>query len=84
MAVLLFLASCFTDFLDGYLARKLNILSNFGAFLDPVADKVNTPFFSYLRLLMMVVALDGLYIDATRSKVSLDVVCCSSSDNAMP
>lgn len=29
-----------TDFLDGFLARRLNIESSFGAFLDPVADKL--------------------------------------------
>jgi CDP-diacylglycerol--glycerol-3-phosphate 3-phosphatidyltransferase len=34
-----FVVSAATDWLDGYLARKLNQMSSFGAFLDPVADK---------------------------------------------
>ena len=37
---ILFVVSAATDWLDGYLARKLNQVSSFGAFLDPVADKV--------------------------------------------
>ncbi len=40
VAALIFLLAAITDFLDGYLARKLNQLSAFGAFLDPVADKL--------------------------------------------
>ena len=32
--------ACITDWLDGYLARKLNQQSKFGAFMDPVADKL--------------------------------------------
>ncbi|KAG1656175.1 hypothetical protein FOA52_008714 [Chlamydomonas sp. UWO 241] len=35
-----FIAAALTDWLDGYLARKLKCASVFGAFLDPVADKV--------------------------------------------
>jgi CDP-diacylglycerol--glycerol-3-phosphate 3-phosphatidyltransferase/cardiolipin synthase len=35
-----FLFAAMTDWLDGYLARKLNQGSEFGAFLDPVADKL--------------------------------------------
>lgn len=36
----LFVLAAFTDWLDGYLARRLNQASGFGAFLDPVADKL--------------------------------------------
>ena len=39
IATVLFVLFAITDWLDGYLARKLNQTSSFGAFLDPVADK---------------------------------------------
>lgn len=40
IATSVFIAAAITDWLDGYLARKLNQMSAFGAFLDPVADKL--------------------------------------------
>ena len=39
LATVLFVVTALTDWLDGYLARRLNQTSAFGAFLDPVADK---------------------------------------------
>ncbi len=39
VATVMFVLFAATDWLDGYLARKLNQVSSFGAFLDPVADK---------------------------------------------
>ncbi|MEY4653301.1 MAG: putative CDP-diacylglycerol--glycerol-3-phosphate 3-phosphatidyltransferase [Pseudomonadota bacterium] len=39
VATVMFVAFALTDWLDGYLARRLNQTSSFGAFLDPVADK---------------------------------------------
>ncbi len=39
VATIMFVIFALTDWLDGYLARKLNQTSSFGAFLDPVADK---------------------------------------------
>jgi cardiolipin synthase (CMP-forming) len=39
-ATLVFIFAGVTDWLDGYLARRLNQMSAFGAFLDPVADKL--------------------------------------------
>ena len=40
VATIIFTAAAVTDWLDGWLARKLNQTSAFGAFLDPVADKL--------------------------------------------
>jgi len=40
VATVMFVVFALTDWLDGWLARKLNQTSAFGAFLDPVADKI--------------------------------------------
>lgn len=40
IATIIFTAAAITDWLDGWLARRLNQTSAFGAFLDPVADKL--------------------------------------------
>lgn len=40
IALALFVVGIITDMLDGYLARKLDCVSNFGKFMDPLADKL--------------------------------------------
>lgn len=39
-AVCVFVIACFTDFLDGHIARKYNMVTDLGKLLDPIADKM--------------------------------------------
>jgi len=42
MALVTFMAAAFSDYLDGFIAKKYNIVSDFGKIMDPVADKILT------------------------------------------
>lgn len=57
-AAIIFALASITDWLDGYFARKLEMMSPFGAFLDPVADKLLVS----TSLLLLVGAKDVNYI----------------------
>lgn len=46
-ALLLFLAGAITDMLDGWIARRFNAMTNAGAILDPIADKIFVAFWLF-------------------------------------
>ena len=57
VALALFILASYTDMLDGKIARKHNLITNFGKFLDPIADKMLTS-----AVLFMIIA-DGTIVN---------------------
>ncbi|OFX08712.1 MAG: CDP-diacylglycerol--glycerol-3-phosphate 3-phosphatidyltransferase [Alphaproteobacteria bacterium RIFOXYD12_FULL_60_8] len=53
VALWLYTLACVTDFFDGWLARRSNLISDFGRFLDPIADKL-----LIATLILMLAAFD--------------------------
>lgn len=69
LAGILFAVASLTDWLDGYLARKLNQTSEFGAFLDPVADKLLV-----VAVLLMLVTVYPAILIATAIIISRELL----------
>ncbi len=69
LAAVLFAIASITDWLDGFLARRLNQTSDFGAFLDPVADKILV-----VVMLVMLVAVYPQLLVATAAIITREIM----------
>ena len=65
---LIFIVTSFTDYLDGYLARRLKQTSKLGAFLDPVADKI------MVTVVLILLVSDSFVLDASINSQAFIVV----------
>ena len=78
IALIIFIVAAITDWLDGYLARKRNQITDFGKFFDPLADKilVNSVLiffaaFSYIPIFIVVIfVVRDLMVDGLRMNLS--------------
>ena len=59
----IFIVACLTDFADGYIARHYNQITNFGKFMDPLADKV------------LVMAAMCYFVECGQMKTASTMVC---------
>ncbi len=82
LATLVFVLACLTDFFDGYIARKHGLVTNFGKFADPVADKIlvasimvllvqqgRFPWWALCIVIIRELAVDGLRLVAVEQGI---------------
>eukprot|EP00879_Flechtneria_rotunda_P009992 GHRR01010448.1.p1 GENE.GHRR01010448.1~~GHRR01010448.1.p1 ORF type:complete len:267 (+),score=72.02 GHRR01010448.1:882-1682(+) len=70
-AAVLFVTASITDWLDGYIARKFEIVTTFGAFLDPVADKIMVT-----TVLVLLSTAPPEPITQSQMAVPVVIICC--------
>lgn len=83
----LFVLAAITDFLDGYFARKCNMITTMGKFLDPLADKliVNTAMILMIPIgridawIVVIIIMRDLIVDGIRSIASSEGIYIQAS-----
>ncbi len=89
VSAIVFAVASLTDMLDGKIARKYNIVTNFGKIMDPLADKALV-FSAFLVIAAKIEALDGIMIWACvivfireLGVTSIRLLCASSAGNVI-
>ena len=76
----LFVLASFTDFLDGYLARKHNLITTFGKFLDPLADKLLVMFALLALLDMEIIPMWAVLVILSREFIGTGIRLVSADE----
>ncbi len=69
-ATIVFAVAAFTDFLDGYIARKYHLVTDLGKFLDPIADKVLV----LTAMLLMLTNVGGGILPAISGGIGVSII----------
>ena len=73
LAGILFVAACLTDLLDGYVARKYDMITNFGKLADPAADKLLLLTVLFILAIKSIMGIGGLTLLKKKYVVSAHV-----------
>lgn len=98
LSIIIFVIAAATDFIDGYIARRFDVESDFGVFLDPLADKFLTfagfvclpfldpdqfPWWAILLIVIRDIAITSLRIYANQKGVTMETRITAKAKTAL-
>jgi len=83
VAVVLFFVAAYTDFIDGWLARRWKVQSNWGSFYDPLADKILTLLIMYYIVHIALMPM-WMYVILTIRDIVITILRWKMKENEKP